>query len=342
MAENPLVSVIILNWNGGAYVEEAVASILGQNYPSIELIMVDNGSTDGSLRAIKDRFRDRLSCIENKTNEGFASGNNTGIRYARGAYVALLNNDAVADVSWITELVAAAEADPQIGMCASKVLNYFERGVIDTAGHLIYRDGLNRGRGRLEKDDGRYDKAREVFFPSGAAALYRKAMLDQVGMFDEDFFAYGEDADLGIRGRLAGWKCAYVPTAVAYHRYSASTSPYSPLKAFLVERNRMWVAWKNFPLSVLAVSPFYTLKRYFFQTYAVFSRKGAAGKFVSGHSALQLLGILFKAHGSAWSKVFVMLRKRRQIKKISCARSQEVASWFRDFEISASELSLKD
>ncbi len=342
MTGHPWVSVIILNWNGGAYVEEAIASVLNQNYPTIELIVVDNGSTDGSPQRIKDRFGSRLCLIENRTNTGFAAGNNTGIRRARSDYIALLNNDAVADTSWIKELVAVAEADPRIGMCASKVLDYFQRDIIDTAGHLIYRDGLNRGRGRLEKDDGRYDKVEEVFFPSGAAALYRKAMLDRIGLFDEDFFAYGEDADLGIRGRLGGWICVYVPTAVAYHRYSTSTSAYSPMKAFLVERNRMWVALKNFPLSVLAIGPFYTLKRYLLQAYAVFSRKGAAGKFASKHSALRLLGILFKAQGSALGKILVMLKKRRQIKKIAHASPQEIAQWFRDFEISVRELSLKD
>ena len=339
---NPLVSVIILNWNGGAYVEESIASILKQNYPEIELIVVDNGSTDSSLQTIKNKFKDRLCLIENKTNTGFAAGNNTGIRRARGKYVALLNNDAVADPSWLKELVAVAESDPRVGMCASKVLNYFERDTIDTVGHLIYRDGLNRGRGRLERDEGQYNKIEEVFFPSGAAALYRKAMLDVMGLFDEDFFAYGEDADLGIRGRLGGWKCVYVPTAIAHHRYSASSSAYSPMKAFLVERNRIWVALKNFPLPILALSPLYTIKRYFLQAYAALFRKGAAGKFVSKYSAVQLMWILLTANLSALSKIFVMLKKRQQIKKISRAGSREIASWFRNFAISATELSLKD
>lgn len=336
------MSVIILNWNGGVYVAEAIASILSQNYPETELLVVDNGSADGSLQDIKDRFRNQLRLIENKTNAGFAAGNNIGIEQSRGKYVALLNNDAVADPSWLKELVVVAEADPRAGMCAPKVLNYFERDTFDTAGHLVYRDGLNRGRGRLEKDEGQYDKIEEVFFPSGAAALYRKAMLDEIGLFDEDFFAYGEDADLGIRGRLAGWKCVYVPKAIAYHRYSASSSAYSPMKAFLVERNRNWVALKNFPLSVLVVSPFYTFKRYCLQAYAALFRKGAAGKFVSKHSALQLLWILLTANLSALSKIFLMLKKRQQIKKISKAAPQEITSWFRRFEISAAELSLKD
>ena len=340
--EYPLASVIILNWNGGTYVEESIVSILKQNYPEYELIVVDNGSTDFSLQTIKDRFKDKLCLIENKTNMGFAAGNNIGIRQARGEYVVLLNNDATVDISWLKELVAIAEIDPSVGMCASKVLNYFNRDIIDTAGHLVYRDGLNRGRGRLEKDKGQYDKIEEVFFPSGAAALYRKAMLDEIGLFDEDFFAYGEDADIGIRGRLGGWKCVYVPTAIAYHRYSASSSAYSPMKAFFVERNRAWVALKNFPLPILALSQLYTFKKYFLQAYAVSFNKGAAGKFASKYSAIYLLYILFKANLSAMSKIFTMCKKRRQIKEMTRVSYKEIVSWFRDFEISAAELSFKD
>lgn len=337
----PLVSVIILNWNGGTYVEESISSILNQDYPEYELIVVDNGSTDSSLQNIKDRFKGRLCLIENNSNVGFAAGNNIGIKRARGEYIALLNNDAVADSLWLKELVSIANVDPAVGMCAAKVLNYFERDIIDTVGHLAYRDGLNRGRGRLEKDKGQYDKIEEVFFPSGSAALYKKSMLDEIGLFDEDFFAYGEDADIGIRGRLGGWKCVYVPSAIAYHRYSASSSAYSPLKAFFVERNRMWVALKNFPLPILALSPLYTFKRYLLQVYAVSFNKGAAGKFVSNHSAAYLLYILFKANLSAMSKIFSMFKKRQQIKKITRVSYKEIASWFRDFKISAMELSLK-
>jgi GT2 family glycosyltransferase len=340
--EYPLVSVIILNWNGDTYAEESIASILKQEYPEYELIVVDNGSTDSSLQTIRDRFKNKLCLIENEKNKGFAAGSNAGIRRSRGKYVALLNNDAVADSSWLKELVAIAEAELSAGMCASKVLNYFERDIIDTAGHLAYRDGLNRGRGRLQKDKGQYDKVEEVFFPSGAAALYRKAMLDEIGLFDEDFFAYGEDADIGFRGRLMGWRCLYVPTAIAYHRYSAGSSAYSPMKAFLVERNRIWVALKNFPLPILALSPLYTFKRYCMQAYAAIFKKGAAGRFASKYSGIYLLWILFAANLSALSKIFSMCKKRRQIKKMTRVGYKEISSWFRNFAISAEELSFKD
>jgi GT2 family glycosyltransferase len=339
---NPIITAIVLNWNGREYVEEAVSSLLEQSYPNLEIIIVDNGSTDGSRRLIEDRFGTKIKLITKQRNTGFADGNNTGIREAKGKYILILNNDAAAEKDWASELVKAAEKYPDVGMCASKVLDYFDRQVIDTAGHLIYRDGLNRARGRLEKDEGQYDNPGEVFFPSGAAALYRKEMLDEIGLFDEDFFAYGEDADIGIRGRLAGWKCLYVPAAVAYHRYSRSTSGYSPLKVFLVERNRAWVALKNFPVSLCLLNPFYAAKRYLWQAYGAMFRKGAAGRFAEKYSKQRLLWILVKANASAVAGASRMCGKRRQVKKITKVSGQEIASWFDKYGITVKELALKD
>ena len=337
----PLVSVIVVNWNGKEYVGETVLSLLQQDYPNREIIVVDNASTDGSYEFIRDTFGNRVQLIRRTENTGFAKGNNCGIRVAKGKYMFLLNNDAVAEKSWITELVKIGEENPDAGMCACKVLNYFEHDTIDTVGHLIYRDGLNRGRGRLEKDSGQYDRIEEVFFPSGAAALYRKAMLDEIGLLDENFFAYGEDADIGIRGRLAGWKCIYVPRAVVYHRYSGSTCAYSPLKAFLVERNRIWVALKNFPISLLLLNPFYTIQRYFWQAYGVFSKKGATGKYIENYSRSSLLLILLKANVCAVAGAFHMYKKRYWIKKITKVSRREILSWFKTYAIAVKSLSLR-
>src|SRR3972149_8610335 len=245
----PLVSVIVLNWNGGGFLEECLNSLANQSYKRFEIIVVDNGSTDGSLELVKKKFSGSVKLIENGRNLGFSGGNNRGIEAAKGSYILLLNNDAVAEKKWIEELIISAEKYPKTGMCASKVLSYDNRNIIDNVGHLIYRDGLNRGKGRLEEDRGQYDNEEEVFFPSGCAALYRKKMLDEIGLFDDEFFAYGDDTDIGIKGRLAGWKCLYVPSAIVFHRYSGSSNPYSELKAFYVERNRVWIAIKYFPLT---------------------------------------------------------------------------------------------
>jgi GT2 family glycosyltransferase len=273
---------------------ECLESLRSQTFIDFEIIVVDNGSTDGSVEIIRSHFPECL-IILNTSNYGFAKGNNQGIKKAKGKYIALLNNDAQAERHWLEELVKVAEEDHRIGMLASKIYLQGSSKVIDNVGHLIYRDGLNRGRGRLEVDHGQFDQKEEVLFPSGCAALYRRKMLDEIGLFDEDFFPYGDDTDLGLKGRLAGWKCLYVPRAVVYHRYSQSSGSYSPLKAFYVERNRVWIAIKYFPLSLLMKSPFYTLLRFLFQGYGALSGRGAAGKFSQEYSPFHLLRILVKA-----------------------------------------------
>jgi len=227
-------------------------------------------------------------------------------------------------------------------MLASKI--YLQGGwkIIDNVGHLIYRDGLNRGRGRLEEDHGQFDKMEEVLFPSGCAALYRREMLEEIGLFDEDFFAYGDDTDIGLKGRLAGWKCFYIPQAIVYHRYSQSSNPYSPLKAFYVERNRVWIAVKYFPLSLLLKSPFYTLWRFFLQGYGALTGRGAAGKFSQAYSRFFLMKILVQAYFSAVQGLPRMWKKRKEMRKLTRVNQEEILSWFHRFSISAREISLKE
>ena len=334
-------SVIILNWNGKKFLDECLSSLKRQTYSDFETIVVDNGSMDGSVQYIKDTFQDFVRLIENEKNHGFAMGNNIGISRAEGKYIVLLNNDTRVDPDFLKSLVSTARKYPDVGMCASKV--YLDQGekIIDTAGHLIYKDGLNRGRGRLETDRGQYDKLEEVLFPSGCAALYKKEMLEEIGLLDEDFFAYGDDTDIGLKARLAGWRCLYVPEAVVYHKYSGSTSAYSPFKAFLVERNRIWIAIKYFPLSMLLLNPYYAFIRYVFQAYGVFTHKGAAGLFAEEYSHGRLLSILVKAHFEAFRKFPGMWKKRKKIqKKIKVSRN-EIYGWFDRFGIGVKELSLK-
>jgi len=280
--------------------------------------------------------------LPNPRNEGFSGGNNRGIRAASGKYIVLLNNDARADSCCLEELVKAAEEHPRAGMLACKI--YLQGGsrIIDNVGHLMYRDGLNRGKGRLEEDRGQYEEIEEVFFPSGCAALYRRKMLDEVGLFDEDFFAYGDDTDLGLKGRLAGWKCLYVPKAVVHHRYSQSSGAYSALKAFYVERNRVWIAVKYFPLTLLLESPFFTLLRFALQGYGALGGGGAAGRFSEAYSPGKLLEILLKAYLAAFRGLPGMWKKRREIKRRTRVSEGEIRSWFRRFGMSPREISWKD
>ncbi len=340
--ESPLVSVIVVNWNGLAYLPECLDSLAAQSYPALEVIVVDNGSTDGSIEYLRGQHAARLRLVESPCNLGFAGGNNMGIRASKGAYLALINNDAAADTRWVEALVAAAEADPDVGMCASRIYVWTRPGVLDGAGLLISGDGIGRGRGRLEPDGELYERETDVLLPSACAALYRRSMLDEIGLFDEDFFAYCEDTDLGLRARIAGWRCRYVPRAVVRHRYSGSTAPHSPFKGFHVERNRIWVVVKCFPPSLVAASLAYTLARYALQLYAAVAGRGAAGRLAEKQSPWALAAIVLRAWCAALARLPEMLRRRRRIRLTRKTSRGEIARLLRTHRVGLTELALKD
>jgi GT2 family glycosyltransferase len=336
----PLVSVVIVNWNGKHLLGECLDSLLAQSFKDFEIIVVDNGSQDGSVEYVREYYP-AASLIGLPQNTGFAGGNNAGIRTARGRYVALLNNDTRTDPDWLASLVREAEANPPEGMWASKILSLNDPDTIDNVGLLIYRDGLARGKGRLERDRGQYDTKQEALFPSGCAALYRRRMLDEIGLFDEDFFAYADDVDLGLRARLAGWGCTYVPAAKVYHHYSSSSSTYSPLKAYLVERNRVWVLLKYYPIELILASFFFTLKRFLLQLYGVITGRGASARFSDENGIFSAAAILLKAWCSALTAVPKIIGWRRFYRRRRIGR-RELYRLFRDFGLSASELAFKN
>jgi GT2 family glycosyltransferase len=233
------------------------------------------------------------------------------------------------------------ESNQEIGVTTPKILLYDRRDRISAAGLTVYPDGLSIGRGRLEPDED-YNRMEEVFFGSGCASLLRKEMLEQIGLFDEDFFAYAEDTDLGWRARLAGWKAFYVPEAVVYHHHSKTFGTYSPRKAFLVERNRIWVAWKNFPLPLLSLWPFYTALRYFYQGVGTLTQRGASGKFGMEFSPLLLIVIAGKALWGALKGLPRLLEKRRNVQEKKKISNQEFYRLFKRYGIKAREIALKE
>src|SRR5437773_10300815 len=285
----PEISVVVVNLNRCELLGRCLESVWRQTFSNFEVVVVDNGSTDGSMEFLRAISDPRLRLVSLSSNKGFAAGSNAAITVAKGRYIATLNNDAEADQRWLEELAVGIESDESVGMCASKILFSNDRKRIDKAGHLIYPDGLNHGRGSGQPDRGQFDQREEVLFPDAAAALYRREMLEVIGLFDEYFFAYGDDADLGLRGRLAGWKCLYVPTAVVYHMHSATAGEFSPLKAFLIERNRIWVAVKNFPLALLLISPLFTAVRFAFHAYGAMFNVGSSGQYAAGSSRPKLV-----------------------------------------------------
>ncbi len=336
------VSVVIPNLNGKDFLGDCLRSLERQTFKNFEVIVVDNGSTDGSAAFVRNQFPWLETIVENPDNFGFARACNHGIEVSSSKYVALLNNDTEAHPDWLAEIVTAADEHPAVGMFASKTLLFDRRDTIDTAGHLMYPDGLNRGRGRLEIDEGQFDDKTDVFFPSGCAALYRRTMFDEIGLFDEHHFAYGDDIDIGISGRLAGWGCLFVPGSVVYHHYSKTTGAYSPRKVYLVERNRIWIVWKYFPLKQLLLSPFHSFARYLLQAYGAVSRKGAAGQFTKQHSGWSLIWSVIKAYVDAFRGVPRVWRERKRMRSLRKVSGAEIDRWFKYYRIPLREIALKD
>jgi GT2 family glycosyltransferase len=245
------ISVVIPNWNGKDTLGECLDSLLKQSLkPTI--IVVENGSTDGSLEFIQKNYPD-VELVINKKNLGFAGGVNSGIRESirRGFdYVALFNNDAVADQGWLAGIAATLDSSSDSGIATCKFMS-IDKKHIDSTGDLYTVWGLPYPRGRGEPVDTSHEKASFVFCASGGASIYRVAMLKDIGLFDEDFFAYYEDVDLSFRAQLAGWKVKYVPEAIAYHHIGATSGKIKGFTTYQTMKNLPWVYWKNVPARYL-------------------------------------------------------------------------------------------
>jgi GT2 family glycosyltransferase len=254
------VLVVVPNWNGKDSLRACLDSLLAQTLKP-HIVVVDNGSTDGSVEFIR-QYYPNIELIEHQRNLGYAGGVNPGLREAlqtSASYVAPFNNDAVADKDWLKFLIEYMEANPEAGIAACKLLSG-EGSYLDSTGDYYTAWGLPYPRGRLETDITKYDESTEIFSASGGASLYRVVMLNEIGLFDEDFFAYYEDVDLSFRAQLAGWKVAYVPRAIAYHQIGATSDKIKGFTAYQTMKNLPWLLWKNVPLQLLpAILPRFTL-----------------------------------------------------------------------------------
>jgi GT2 family glycosyltransferase len=262
--------------------------------------------------------------IRNPENRGFCTANNQGIAAACGEYVALLNNDAEADSGWLEALLGACSARPETGMAASKVLVWEEPTKIDKVGHLIFPDGQNRGRGSGAVDRGQFDGLEDVLWPDGCAAMYRKAMLDEIGGFDEDFFAYGDDAELGLRARIAGWGCRFAPRAVVRHHRGATLGKDSGWRLQLIERNRVLLAVKLFPWSLLVLNPLFYAVRLVAGAMLARSGRGDTAHFPGMRGKWTILRALVGGDVAALRLIPRMLGKRAQVRPIRRLSGGEV------------------
>lgn len=241
------VSIVIPNYNGGQYLKKCVDSLLIHKFKDIEIIIVDNGSTDSSMLSV-EKLSNCIKIIKLEKNYGFSKAVNYGINVSSGKYVVLLNNDTVIKFDWLDSLIKEIESDERIFSVSSKMIRYNEKDKIDDAGdnYTIMGWAYKRGDGF---NIANYNKTSEVFSSCAGAAIYRKEIFKKIGYFDEKFFAYMEDVDISYRARIHGYKNVYCNTAEVYHIGSATSgSKYNSFKVRLAARNNNYVILKNMPL----------------------------------------------------------------------------------------------
>lgn len=247
----PKVTVVVPNWNGRQDLPSCLDSLLIQSLVP-RIVVVENGSVDGSLEMLRNRYPS-VEVIIHQKNMGFAGGVNAGIRKAisdRDDFVALFNNDAVADHRWLERLVDGLESNPDAGIATCKFMDSKGRH-LDSTGDMYTIWGLAYPRGRGEPVSDKYDKSTNIFAASGGASLYRIVMLKEIGLFDEDFFAYYEDVDLSFRAQLYGWKVIYIPEAMAYHKQGATSGRIKGFTTYHAIKNQPWLLIKNVPAPLL-------------------------------------------------------------------------------------------
>lgn len=293
------VSVIIPNWNGETLLPTCLDALRGQTYKDFDVVVVDNASTDGGRRIIQDQYRE-VRIISLSRNLFFAGACNAGIRLTETELVALLNNDTEAEPRWLEELVAALDANPQAGMATSKLLLFDRRDTIQSAGDFYRASGVPGNRGVWEKDNGRYDTSSEVFGACGGACIYRRSMLEEVGLLDEDFWGYCEDVDLSFRAQLAGYRCVFASGSRVYHRLSATGG--GPVASFLCGRNFINVVVKDMPGTLL--------RRYW---HRILGAQVGYALHSLLHSREPAARARLKGQASSLLQLPLMLRKRRVI-----------------------------
>jgi GT2 family glycosyltransferase len=294
MNKQSKVAVIVLNWNGEEDSLNCIKALKKQTAKHT-IIAVDNNSTDNFVQNLKAThpnllYKDSpctvgdIVLLQNQKNLGFAGGVNTGIRHAiknNFDFVALINNDATPDPTWLSELLRPTQTTVQgvslysnVGIVTGKLLK--TDGTIDSTGDLYTSWGLAYPRGRNKSDNGQYIATEHVFGATGGASLYKVEMLKEIGLFDEDFFAYYEDVDLSFRALLAGWKVVYNPNAVAHHKVGASSGKVPGLTTYMTIKNLPWLFWKNVPLKLMPT----ILPRFAIAYTSIIFSSLAKGKFI--------------------------------------------------------------
>ncbi len=323
---------------GGPLLAACLEGLARQTERDFEVIVVDNSGTGAIERELSGQARSlALRVHRSARNLGFAAAMNAAWSLSEAPFLATLNDDAEPHPGWLRALHRGVQTSAGIGMCASQVRRYGGMQ-LDSAGMLIFADGSSKQRGQSHAVLD-FDRREPVLFPSASAALYRRAMLDDIGLFDADFFLYCEDTDLGLRARWNGWECVYFPDAVVDHRYSQSSGAASPLKAWHIERNRLWVAAKNFPVRMLIAAPFHTAARYSWHAFYMLRGRGTAAQFhKEGNGIFSILGMVLRAHWTLLTHLPELRNKRRAIRQGALMTDKQFTALLRRHSISAREI----
>lgn len=272
------VTVIIPNYNGLKFMEPCFKALEAQSDKNFELLVVDNGSTDGSVEWLKDR---NIPSVFLEKNTGFSGAVNVGIRHAKTPYVILLNNDTEPEPDYVKALVHAMDRSPKIFSVSSKMIQLYHKELMDDAGDMYSILGWAYQRGVGQSIKG-YQKARSVFAACAGAAIYRREVFDEIGGFDESHFAYLEDIDVGYRAKIYGYENVYCPAAVVYHVGSGTSgSKYNSFKVRLAARNNVYLNYKNMPVLQLLVNLLPILAGTFVK-YFFFKKIGFASDYMEG------------------------------------------------------------
>ncbi len=328
-----LAYVVVLNWNGKDFIRDCLRSVLRQTFPRFRLLVVDNGSTDGSREIIDDEFPE-ANLVSLPENLHFARGTNVGIREAlkdpECTHILTLNNDTRVDPEWMAELMRVAAG---ASMVASKLLMMDHPQRINSTGLTIAPDGSALDRGWSQLDYGQYDRSEDVFGPTAGAALYRRDLIDKIGLLDEEFVAYYEDVDLAWRARLAGWQAAYASRAVVYHKFSASHRRGSPLKTYLCERNRIWNLVQNYPWRYVVLTVPWNSARNVAGSIPWTNGTGPAAGRVQ-NPILETARAMARARVDAYAGIGRALGKRRARAVVSRVSPATVGDWLRRYHVS--------
>lgn len=318
--KKPFASFIVVNFNGEKILRDCLESLLKQSDSDFEVIMVDNGSLVSWKPFVPKELYNKLTVIENPNDTGFAPASNQGISAASGKWIIIINNDVVLDDNFLSRFREETYKYPNTFIFTPKVLIQDLPDYIDSSGLGVFMDGIARCRGWQEPEKN-YRLPAEVLGATGSVAIFHKKVFNDIGLFDEGFFMYLEDLDIALRAVWHGYKCQYLPGISACHKHSSTVGKHTIEKAYLVERNHIWVALKNFPLTLLVIAPFYTVYRYLLQGYAAFTHQGITSSFFRTYSWKQRIQMLFMAYRDAILGIPKALRERKKI-----MRSRRVSS----------------